>query len=575
MNYKINTRRSQILICAALLIVTLIAFWHVLECGFVQYDDNLYVTENSHVQEGINSESLRWALTTGYEAMWQPLTWLSYMLDYQMHGLNPYDFHLTNLLFHIVNVLLLFLLLKRMTHSLWRSAFVAAIFAVHPLRVESVAWVAERKDVLSGFFWLTTMWAYIWYVKKPGVKRYLIVAISYVFGLMSKPMLVTLPFILLLMDYWPLCRIKLDETQLKIRQTTRKLTMEKIPLVLLAIGSSIVTLVVQSNVGAINTLKTPITQRIANAFVSYIVYLKKMIWPIDLAVLYPHPQNTLPIWQVIISALLLILITIFVLHKAKRFPFAAVGWFWYFITLIPVIGILQTGIHAYADRFTYIPLIGISIIIAWGVPLLISNIKVNLRYLAIISIVLIISLSIATRTQVSYWKDSSTLFEHALDVTQNNFLIHYNLATTLEDNGDFDKAIYHYEKTIEIDPNHLDARNNMGSVLASQGKMEEALKQFNTIISIDPKFYKAYYNIGLVMVLDNNTIEAIKYFKKTLQLNPKYLPARNYLVAIFDQQGKYAKAWEQVRISRNYGTELNPQLIESLSQHMAEPINNK
>ena len=571
MKVALKTNRNQILICIALIVVTLISFWNVLNSDFVKYDDNLYVTENPHVQNGINPESVRWALTTGYEAMWQPLTWLSYMLDYQMHGLNPYNFHLTNLLFHIVNVLLLFLLLKRMTGSLWRSAFVAAIFAVHPLRVESVAWVAERKDVLSGFFWLTTMWAYIWYIKKPGVKRYLVVAISYMFGLMSKPMLVTLPFVLFLMDYWPLCRIKLDETHLKIRQTTYKLATEKIPLILMAIASSVITLVVQSNVGAINTLKTPITQRIANAFVSYIVYLKKMIWPNDLAVLYPHPQNTLPVWQVIISALLLMLITIIILRKAKRVPFAAVGWFWYLITLVPVIGILQTGIHAYADRFTYIPLIGISIIIAWGVPELIKRFTLNFKYLAVVGLILIISLAFVTRTQVSYWKDSITLFEHALAVTQNNYMMHYNLATTLEDNGDFDKAIYHYNNTIEINPSHLDARNNMGSILASQGKKEEAMNQFNKIISIDPKFYKAYYNIGLVMVLDKNINDATKYFKKALQMNPKYPPAHNNLVVILYQQGKYAQAWEQVRIAHKQGIVLDPELIELLSQHMAEP----
>ena len=390
---------------------TLIAFWQVNHCDFINYDDPSYVTENIHIRHGITTEAIRWAFTTDYAANWHPVTWISHMLDVELFGLKPRWHHLTNLLFHIANTLLLFFVFHRMTKTTWQSAFVAALFALHPLHVESVAWVAERKDVLSTFFWMLTMGAYIHYVEHPRFRSYLAVFTFLALGLMSKPMLVTLPFILLLLDYWPLQRFEQKTPTQEIpaeinkpisaskregkssgKQTVqaivkeeepadrkyqwalvRPLLIEKIPLFALAALSSITTFIVQQKGGSVASLEGIAPGvRIANAFVSYIIYVRKIIWPDDLAVFYPHP-GLLPFWQILGAVFLLIAVTVTVILEAKRFPYLAVGWLWFAGTLVPVIGIVQVGSQAMADRYTYVPLIGLFIMAAWGVPELLKN----------------------------------------------------------------------------------------------------------------------------------------------------------------------------------------------------------
>ncbi len=388
-----STKKRLLIISLFLIIASFMAFWQVTRCDFINYDDDKYLTDNSHVQDGLTVEGITWAFTTGYAANWHPLTWISHMVDVQLFGLQPGWHHLTNLLFHLASTLLLFLVLHRMTKALWQSAFVAALFALHPLHVQSVAWVAERKDVLSTFFWMLTMGTYASYVAKPGLKRYLTLLLCFALGLMAKPMLVTLPFVLLLLDYWPLQRLEQkrppQEGLSKDKSTTspvripvqpvghwpliRPLLIEKIPLFALAALSSIVTYLVQHHGGAVQSLETfPPGVRMANAFVSYITYMVKMLWPTNLAVFYPYPTSW-PLWQVLGSAALLITITVLVIRGAKKRPYAAVGWFWYVGTLVPVIGVVQVGRQALADRYTYIPLVGLFIIVAWAVPELLKK----------------------------------------------------------------------------------------------------------------------------------------------------------------------------------------------------------
>lgn len=374
MDKALRTRRN-IMVCLILILAIFTVFWQVRSHDFVNYDDDKYVTENRDVKAGLTTQSIIWAFTTTHASNWHPLTWLSHMLDISLFGLNPGWHHLTNLLFHIANTLLLFLILRGMTEEFWKSAFVAALFALHPLHVESVAWIAERKDVLSTFFWMLTILAYAYYVKHPVLRRYLFVLFSFLLGLMSKPMLVTLPFVLLLLDYWPLGRFQMEESGITRNPKKHKskhpeyqksialrLVREKTPFFVLAGFSSIITFIAQQHGGTVRSLEfLPVKTRVANALISYVAYIGKMIWPFNLAVLYPHPGTTLPMWQTILAGLFLLFISYLVIRKVKKLPYLSIGWFWYVGTLVPVIGLVQVGAQSMADRYTYIPLIGLFI----------------------------------------------------------------------------------------------------------------------------------------------------------------------------------------------------------------------
>jgi len=486
---------NPVLICLALAILTVITFWFLKDCGFINYDDNLYVYENAYVQAGLNWNSVGQVFSFSSELAkischWHPLTWLSLMLDYQIFGLNPSDYHLVNLLLHVMNTILLFLILHRMTKKLWPSAFVAALFAIHPLHVESVAWVTERKDVLSTFFFMLTMGAYSYYVEHPGLRRYCFVLLFFILGLMAKPMLVTLPFVLLLLDYWPLQRFQkikpdhkiqtevFDKETLEVRKPADPeykcsliypLLWEKVPLFVLAILSSIVAYVAAQKVGTVASIEAiRVVVRIGNAFISYIAYIGKMIWPSSLAVFYPHPGVLLP-WQVLGSVLLLIAITAVVIWRAKKFPYMATGWLWYIGTLLPVIGILQAGGQAMADRYTYIPLVGLFIMVAWGVPDLLKKWNYRKEILLTSSALSVLCLSIITWIQVGYWRNSITLYDHTLKVTDNNWAFYNNRGIAYSSLGNYRQAIDDCSRAIEIKPGYADAYTNRAFVYLKQG----------------------------------------------------------------------------------------------------------
>jgi len=545
-----------------LTVATLTTFWQVNHCDFITYDDTDYVTENSHILNGITGNGIRWAFMTGHSSNWHPLTWISHMLDVQLFGLNPQGHHLTNLFFHIANTLLLFFVLRRMSKTVWQSAFVAALFALHPLHVESVAWVAERKDVLSAFFWMTTMGAYCLYVERPGTRRYLLVLFLFVLGLMAKPMLVTLPLILLLLDYWPLQRYQKgrsdqgivinpllsDKRKGKSRKKNgititdevktedspgfnypwaqvRKLFWEKIPLFAIAALSSIVTYIVQQRGGAVKSIQAySLPVRLQNAFVSYVAYFGKMIWPDNLAVFYPHP-GLWQRWQVSGAVLILVAITFLVIREAKRFPYLIVGWLWYVGTLVPVIGIVQVGEQTRADRYTYIPLIGLFIMAAWIVPELLKKWRYREKVLIASSVLILACFSMVTWKQVGYWHNSFTLFDHALDVTKNNSVAYNNLGDAFYRLGNPKQSILNYSKSIEIASNDAHSYNNRGFSYAAIGNQNQAIVDYDRAIEIDPDIPEVYYNRGNANAVLGKQNQAIVDYDRAIKINPEYAEA--------------------------------------------------
>jgi len=538
--------KSSIVISALLAAVTLAVFWQVTQCDFVDFDDPRYVTENTQVQKGITLEGVRWAFTTFHFANWHPLTWISHLSDVQLFGLRPGWHHLTNLLLHVANTVLLFVVLFRMTKARWESVVVAALFALHPLHVESVAWVSERKDVLSTFFWLLTMGAYCRYVERPGPRRYLLVVLFFALGLMSKPMLVTLPFVLLLLDYWPLQRFQ-QSAQI------RRLLWEKLPLLGLSLSSSIVTMIAQKRGGALVSVETfPLTDRISNAFVAYLVYIGKTIWPSDLAVSYPYPPS-LPIWQVIGAVVLMTAITITVIRKARRAPYLAVGWLWFAGTLVPVIGIVQVGIQARADRYTYVPLIGLFIMAAWGISELSRNWRYRREAAVASSVAVVVFLSLVTRTQVGYWQNSFALFEHALKVTENNYTIYYNEGTAYLLGGNYLEAIGDYDKAIEINPNYARAYNNRGVAHAKLGNDQQAIGDFARAIEILPQFAEAYFNRGDAYLQMDDFRRAEEDFSKAIEIKPQYAKAYYKRAYAYSKLGNKRKTIEDLETAARLG----------------------
>ena len=532
----------KIAICIFLAVSTFAVYSQVQDHEFINYDDDKYVTNNEYVKAGFTRDSVGWALTTSYNSNWHPMTWLSHMLDAQLFGPNSKGHHLTNLLFHIANVLLLFLVLLRMTGALWQSGFVAALFALHPLNVESVAWVAERKNVLSTFFWLLTMWAYIRYAQKTNLKRYSLVILFFAMGLMSKPMLVTLPFVLLLLDYWPLRRLQSDR-----RTAISRLVYEKIPLLVLVAGSVVTTLTVQKMGGALGSLNAfPIQERVINALVSYWLYLQKMIWPGGLAIFYAHPENTLSVWKGLATAALLALVTTAAIRLARRAPYFAVGWFWYLGTLIPVIQLVQTGSIAMADRYAYVPLIGIFIIIAWGLPELLAKWRLRSRILTIAAGIWISTLMLMTWNQVSHWKNSITIFSHAIEVTDIEYpdflLAHNNLANALLAEGRTGKAISHYKMAINLMPDYAVNHNHLANALFAEQKTEEAISHFKMAIELMPDYAIAHNNLGTVLLAEQKTEEAISHYKTAVKLLPDYATAHYNLGFALMKEKKIGEA---------------------------------
>ena len=532
--------RSSFYVCLFLVVSTCAVYWQVWNHDATYFDDGQYVFENPHIKAGLTSKGTVWAWTAFYAGNWHPATWLSHMMDVEFFGLNPGPHHLTNLIFHIANTLLLFLILHRMTDTLWSSGFVAALFALHPLHVESVAWIAERKDVLSTFFWMMTMGAYIRYVEKPRIFRYVWVLVFFTLGLMAKPMVVTLPFVLLLLDYWPLGRLA-SINRFKERQLN-SVIYEKIPFLILSALSSLMTYMSQQGSGAIRSLDAyPIGLRLANALVAYATYLLKMFWPSDLAVMYPHATH-LPTWQTASAFCLLTVISIFAILKSKKYPFLIFGWLWYLGTLLPVIGLVQVGSQAMADRYTYIPLIGPFIMAAWGGMTLIQRWRIPQAVSAAAGIVILLLLSMVARVQVGYWFDSISLFSHTLAVTKNNYVIHNNMGLALADQGRFDDAIQHYRKVLEVKPRYKKALNNIGAAFLRQGRYDEAVIHFRKALEIDVKYARAHSNLGNALVAQGFLQKGIDHYRQALKFEPDDPATHNNLGIALTRQRNFKEA---------------------------------
>jgi protein O-mannosyl-transferase len=534
-------------IVIALSAITLLLYLPSLKGDFVNYDDPDYVTSNAQVQKGLTGESIRWAFTTGHASNWHPLTWLSHMLDYQLYGLKSTGHHATNLFFHTANVLLLFWVLWRLTKNVWPSAVVAALFAWHPLHVESVAWVSERKDVLSTFFWLLTMLAYAEYVKRAGSGGgrsklfYGLSLIAFALGLLSKPMLVTLPCVLLLLDYWPLNRLNFDKES---RAVWPKLLLEKLPFFILAIAHSVTTFLVQKTGGAVSSLQTiALGERIANAFVSYLRYVGKMFWPVNLSILYPHPHPAKwPLLLVIASVVFVFVMSVAAALWGRKSRYLFVGWFWFLGTLVPVIGLVQVGIQAMADRYSYIPHIGLFIVLAWGVAELTGSWKQRQEILALTGTVMLLICLALTYNQITYWRDSITLFTHATQVTKNNYLAYNNLGHWLDNKGKVDEALENYRKSIEINPNYDEAQNNIGYVLAKKGKPEESIPYYFASLRLNPNRAEVHNNLGNAYADLGKLDEAIAEYQAALKINTNYSDAYNGIGISLAKKGDLAGA---------------------------------
>ncbi len=584
-------------LCAGLLALVFAAFFPALHNGFVNFDDPLYVTENSYVRQGLTWDGLKWALGSTAAFNWHPLTWLSYMTDYELYGLQPWGYHLTNVLLHALNTCLVFLVLSGLTGATWRSLVVAAVFGLHPLRVESVAWVAERKDVLSAFFFLLTIWAYARYAARLGASGprttdhglqtkehsletraqaassraagtqpplkiqnskfknspifdYALALVFCALGLMSKPMLVTLPFVLLLLDYWPLGRLTKPAGSSDPPPLSRcftlwgRLVLEKLPFFALAAGSSVVTLLVQQQAGAVaQTL--PVAARAENAVVAYCRYLGKIFWPVDLCVIYPHPDYW-PMAAVAGSVAVLLAISLLAFLWRRRWPYFLTGWLWYLGMLVPVIGLVQVGQQSMADRYTYLPMLGILLAVAWGIRELATRRRLeSFAWLGAAAVSL--TCLALTQKQVAYWKDGEVLFRRAIAVTANNALAHGSLARALADQGRVDEAIEHYRRAAALDPHDTSACNGLGNLLAQKGDIDGATREFQEALRRRPGDSFAHNNLGLMLARKGMIDAAVAQFREAVKLKPDEAEPHHNLGLLLANQGAVDEAIQQYR----------------------------
>ncbi|MGD9132237.1 MAG: tetratricopeptide repeat protein [Desulfobacterales bacterium] len=600
----------KFIVCLLLVLAILAIYGKVRHYEFINFDDDIYVTANSFVVQGVNPEGLRWSFnyTLKDGNYWQPLTWLSHMLDVTLYGMDAGRHHLSNVFFHIASTVLLFLAFNRMTGALWRSAFVAALFALHPINVESVAWVAGRKNVLSTFFWMLTLLFYAGYHQRHGVLRYLAVIFAFGLGLLAKPMLVTLPFVLLLLDYWPLKRIVFKRAGRFPAVGVLRLILEKLPLFILSALSVYLSAASVKGMGNVISLENmPMKLRFANALVAYVKYIGKLIWPYHLAVYYPLPER-IPIWQPLTAFAMMFFISILVFRTLNRKPYLAVGWLWYLGTLIPVIGLVQVGMWpAMADRWAYVPTIGLFIILAWGF----SEIACRWRYqrivLAGLSVSALTALLILSYLQISHWRNSVSLFEHGIKVTGGTWKVHNNLANALNARGRSSEAIGHYKHALELDPpepegvhynlaialtsmgrlqeaieqyyeaihinpDYADAHVNLGAALARLGKTAEASRHYFAALRVDPNFAQANYNLGNLLLAQGETDAAISRYSKAVHINPLFAEAYNGLGLAFMQTGKL----EQAVFCFREAAKLNPAFSDGLRNlKLAESISKK
>jgi tetratricopeptide (TPR) repeat protein len=559
-----HRRRTEILIALFLAATTLAVFGHVLQNGFVNYDDDLYVTENPHLQAGLTGGSLVWALTTTAYANWHPLTLLSFQLDYQLFGLRPWGFHLTSLLLHVANTALLFLILNCCTTAIWRSAFVAALFAWHPLHVESVAWVAERKDVLSTLFWMLTLGSYVSYVKRPARWRYGLVMLTLALGLMAKPMLVTLPCVLLLFDFWPLGRlssagagtshaspyVKKQQEPWAAGLPLKSLLVEKIPLLVLAGASSAMTLIAQHLQPQEQAHWQDLPIRVENALVSYVVYAVKAFWPQNLSPFYPFPRHHYPLWQVAGAGILIAGVSFLTIRWRTRWPYYLVGWLWYLGTLFPVIGIVPiVGGHGMADRYTYVPLIGLFIVVVWGFADFVGRWRLNAIALPLAGAVLFL-LMLNSWLQACYWHDSRSLWEHALHASPENSLAHNNLGVAWEQEGRPEEAVGHYEAALRLDPRYAVAHNNLGAALEKLGSRERAIAHNGAALRLAPSVAN-HMNLARLCLEDGNWDEVVQHYHAALEMAPDNPTVCFYLGQAFALKEQWKKARTYLRRAVN------------------------
>ncbi len=533
------------ILCLLLAVYTLAVYWQVLSHDFIDYDDSTYVSDNYHIQAGLTPTSIRWALTTMHAGLWQPLVWLSFMLDFEIYGLNPAGFHATNLVLHTVNAVLLFLFLYLTTGTVWKSWFAAFFFALHPLHIESVAWVAERKDVMSTFFFMLTLLSYYRYCQKPSLIRYWLVLLLFFLGLSSKAMLVSVPFLLLFLDYWPFgSNVTQKEAKSHKEHFTSALILirEKIPFFLLAILFSIITIYSQKTGGAVVSQAIhPVTFRIANALTSYVTYIGKMFFPYDLAVLYPFPSS-IPAAKVLAAAFLLLGITWLAIQFRKAMPYVVTGWFWYIVSLLPVIGLIQVGPQAMADRFTYIPLIGLFMACVWAFHDIAAHLRLNRIFTHMVVFLLALFYSILCWQQISYWQDTYTLINRALRVTENNYVAHAGLGNLFSKQGKLEDAAHHFHSALKIAPGYKTAHIGYGITLAKMQRLPEAEFHFKKALEIDPDFTPAHYNLGLSLYRRGIMFEAADHFEQALQLQQDHPKAHYYLGNILAHQGKIPAA---------------------------------
>jgi protein O-mannosyl-transferase len=530
--------RRNALICLWLAGITLAVYWPAANYDFVRYDDPLFFVDNPEVQSGLNWHSFVWAMSTVLVANWHPVTSLSFVLDHQCFGTNPGAEHLVNIAFHAVNAVLLFLVLNRMTKTVWRSAIVAAIFAWHPLRVESVAWISERKDVLFAFFLLLALCSYVRFAESPkaegskGKVFYVLSLLFFALSLMSKAMAVTLPFLLLLLDFWPLKRTAIDEWRVKKNSTAKKLLLEKLPFFALAAVFCVVTFEVQKKFTAMTSLdQVGVGARVSNMIASYLGYLGKMFWPVDLAVIYPHPSSSFatsrqwPDWQIGIGAILLLAISAFFGKMIFRKPYLAVGWFWFLGTMIPVIGLVQVGETAMADRYTYFPLIGPAISLVWWV----SEIGKRKIFPEILAVVSLIALMILTHRQIQFWKSTTSLFGHTVEVTGTNPSAQCGLASGLEQAGRPTEAMVHYRVALGIIPRYRDAEYNLARLLAKKGYLQEAAENYLDVVSYSPTDVDAQFNLAVALAHLGRMAESVQHLEIAVQYAPERTDALNNL----------------------------------------------
>lgn len=557
-----NHHRTAVLIGLFLILSILIIYGQVKDFEFVTYDDSAYITDNPHIKKKLTLETIKWAFTSTHHKHWHPLTWISHILDYRLFGMDPAGHHVISVFIHIANTLLLFWFIKRTTGDCLKSGFVAALFALHPLHVEAVAWVADRKDVLCTLFWMLAMVTYAVYARRPSPITHLLVVLIFVMGLLSKPMVITMPLVFLLLDYWPLRRFTFNPGNRVQSDDGRKKAMlnmigEKAIFLIFIVVSGIITIIVMQKPGipAFNVAAwVPTPMQLANVPLHYTGYIIQTIFPFHLAIPVRFISMP-PVWKIIASLGALILISYFVFKKARRYPYLPVGWLWYLITLLPVVGLIRIGPVLMADHYTYIPLIGLFIIAVWGIPDLLQGWQHHQAALKLLAGTVIVGMMVLSFIQVGYWKNSVTLYRHAISVRPNHALAHNNLGIVMSKQGKLKEAVYHFAQALRIKPDYANAFSNLGLALARQGKLEDAVFYYKKALKIKAKDAEVHFNLAQVYARQRNYDSAIAHYRQALRVRPRWATGHNHLGIALARKGRFEEAIDHfsMAIEMDYG----------------------